>query len=341
MPPTKSELPIAAGADRTTPDSIVSVILAGAFGGALVPLLRISLAFTNQSLERPPEIGVAFWLAVVLLALLGAGVAWGFKETQTPKAIVLGLSLPSFLQIAVSDVSQKTVRHSERTAILPSIVSIAFAQAETRLDRSSVKLVPARSIEIATTNSTGYSAILFDSSGKQRATFKVLDERTFSSPIPDDAASIQFQAGESTSPHYSLSTNIGSATRFDLEVARAKQYGWWQAFGAVPTTKADISAKSREVKPPRPGAEGWVYLGTRNGDSWDTPYLAIQGNMAPTTGALSVVAFPTKLRPEPGSEGFSSGAIRAGSKLNILGFKSEDGTNYWAKVRTESSTAGR
>jgi hypothetical protein len=314
------------------PDPRWAILLAGAFGGVLTPLLRIGLAYTQQTKDRP-VVDFNYWLGALLLAALGAGVALAFKEARTQKAVILGLSLPAFLQVAISDVQRNAAKQASLNFSIPFVAS-AFAQ-EPSATAQSVSLSPARSIELSTGQSAhNYSATVFDATGKERATFNIQGDKFVSLPLPDDATSIQFSAGGTGSPKYPLSTETGAATAFEVTVDRTKTLSLLQALGADAKYKTTISATRNVILPPLSGAEGWVYLGKRKGASWETLYMSLPNQEVPEPGTPASVTFTLKLRSDAGTQYQSKGTLPTGTKLKVLDTKTSDGITYWAKVKT-------
>ncbi len=112
-----------------------------------------------------------------------------------PKAVLIGLSLPAFLQVQIAELQ----RNNNTTSVGPhfNFVASAYADDPPTVVPQATTLIPDRSIELSTGNSPqSYSAVLYDAAGKERATYAVDNKKFISLPIPDDATSIRFKSGD-------------------------------------------------------------------------------------------------------------------------------------------------
>lgn len=91
-----------------------TICLSGAFGGAAPNLFRIASDLTHGD-SLPTW---SYVIGVIIFAGMGAGIARFYKETDTKKAILLGLSIPAMFQNVANDVSSHSV---EAAMITPAI----------------------------------------------------------------------------------------------------------------------------------------------------------------------------------------------------------------------------
>jgi hypothetical protein len=74
-----------------------NAILSGAFGGIFTVLLPFSYALTNKTANVTADGLLGMIIGLIVIATLGAGLAFVTKETDLYKAFLIGMSLPSFL----------------------------------------------------------------------------------------------------------------------------------------------------------------------------------------------------------------------------------------------------
>ncbi len=80
--------------------------------------------------------------------------------------------------------------------------------------------------------------------------------------------------------------DIGAATAFEININKSKRFGIWQAFGGKSETHTTIAATRNVILPPAQGTEGWVYMGKRSGQSWQTLYMNLPSQGLPQPGTL-------------------------------------------------------
>jgi len=322
-----------------TPDLPRNILIAGAFGGALVPLTKMGLALVLMA--EPFNVHLSYWLGVLILGVLGAGVAWSFGETHRGKAIVLGISLPAFAQVAVTEgqkIIQERMKSPDAHSSAFSLVSSAYAQepSSPTPKPSSETLVPERSIELSTGDTARtYSAVLYTSQGKESITYKIDGKKFFFTSIPDDAFSIRFFTAVASSASYDLSKEIGVAIAFEITIP-TRSFSIIDAIGGTSPASNKITALRNIIIPPAKGTEGWIYLGKRAGQDWNSIYIKLPGNGIPKPNTPGSSLFTLRLRSGPATENRSIGTVPSGHGLTVLDTAaSADGTTYWARIRVE------
>ncbi|HEV2046593.1 MAG TPA: hypothetical protein VGQ95_08345 [Chthoniobacterales bacterium] len=253
--------------DNLPPDPIIYIIFAGAFGGMLAPLLRVALALVQQE-GANLDFKVPYWCGVLILGALGAGVAWGFRETKRQKAILLGLSLPAFLQLAVTDL-QRGADHAKKSPPIAStgfsFPSSAYAASDStplgsppKDDLAQPELL--RTLAVRSLNSeTDVSITFLDSSNNAKLTVALPAKKNLKVPIPDDASTVQFSVGDSASKPFPLPTSPRAVVAFDVKTNTRVGFGLGSAFGQRPTTTVDF-----EVTP----SGQYLFYGNGNGGQW-------------------------------------------------------------------------
>jgi len=79
-----------------------SILLSAAFGGISPNLFRLAVTLTQPNAELPQP---TYFLGLLIFALMGAGVAYIWEETNLKKAFYLGLGLPAFIQLSAGEIS--------------------------------------------------------------------------------------------------------------------------------------------------------------------------------------------------------------------------------------------
>lgn len=102
----------------------MAVLLSAAFGGISPNLFRLAVNLTQPNAELPQP---TYFLGLLIFALMGAGVAYIWEETNLKKAFYLGLGLPAFIQLSAGEISG-----TEMTAYfhreMPPVATAAPAQ---------------------------------------------------------------------------------------------------------------------------------------------------------------------------------------------------------------------
>lgn len=86
----------------------VKIGFCAGFGGTAPNLFRLATGMTKG--EGMPEL--TYLVGMMLFACIGAATALAFGETDTRKALFLGLGLPAMFQSAAQDVSAATIQSS-------------------------------------------------------------------------------------------------------------------------------------------------------------------------------------------------------------------------------------
>jgi hypothetical protein len=74
---------------------------AGAFGGIFPNVLRLAMILIANGEDKIPS--YTYLYGLILFAILGAGVVYFWQETDFKKAVYLGIGLPSFLQLGITN----------------------------------------------------------------------------------------------------------------------------------------------------------------------------------------------------------------------------------------------
>ncbi|HBJ86910.1 MAG TPA: hypothetical protein DDZ88_24235 [Verrucomicrobiales bacterium] len=321
------------------PDSPKTILLAGAIGGAAPSLLTLALNYTGKARTIDLSDLPFYLIGTLILSLLGTAVAWGFEEKNRKKAVMLGVSIPALLSVGIKSLPEEKGGKGLSALLDFSLVPSAYAQVVAPSSAPVVVTtpqasVPGRTIELSTgNNSHDYTAVLLNSQGKEILSSGLQGQKFLSIPLPEDASSVYFKSGDATTKQFPLSSKPGVATAFEIDIKTKRKLGFLQAFGVKPVVESTIDAEKREVTPPAPGTEGWVYLGKRTNNAWETLYAKLPSQEVPSANTKATVTFPLKLRSSPGSDNQLIGVLPAGHSFTILETKSDDQKIYWARVK--------
>lgn len=95
----------------------VAIALIAGFGGISPNLLRIAIALTDE--KKEVYVGLGYIIGLLLFAVMGAGVALIWGETDSKRAYYLGLGLPSLLQLATASAT-----HGQVPSIVPPVQGV-------------------------------------------------------------------------------------------------------------------------------------------------------------------------------------------------------------------------
>lgn len=195
------------------------IAIFGAFGGVAAPLLTMAQNLQNGGPNVP---SILSWLlGVLILGVLGGGIAVALRERTPVRALVLGLSLPATItslaknnQLLQEELGQPGASKSEITG---SLISAAFAQQSRTM---TVEDWP---------NSDRVSIIFYDAQGNAIGTPLPAPQLRSAVPVPDAAASIAVSAPDGRSLPKRL-----PPVNFKLDVEARSDFvrGFKSAFGA-------------------------------------------------------------------------------------------------------------
>lgn len=209
----------------------IPIMFAGAFGGSFANILGVAIALTKgEPLPQP-----SYLLAVVLFALLGAGVAAVFEETVLKKAFLLGIGLPSLLQLSIGNATAET--GTARRVGAPSayywLVSPVYAQ-------GALAEVPGRTLELSGVSERTPTELIFLSGQKE------VERRPWVStmqgskiPVPGAATHFRVEVAGDRSATEQLSTLANESSSMAVEVKESDWSGLLKGLGV-----RDIKDKS-------------------------------------------------------------------------------------------------
>lgn len=89
------------GLRRTRMNKKAAIALTAGFGGISPNVLKIALALTGKN-KVDASVDLGYGIGLLLFAILGAGVALIWRETDFRRAFYLGLGLPSLMQVGLT-----------------------------------------------------------------------------------------------------------------------------------------------------------------------------------------------------------------------------------------------
>jgi hypothetical protein len=313
-------------------------ILAGAFGGIAPNLLRVAISLTATQHKSVTDDPALYILGMIVLAVLGGAVALAWKETDLRKAVLLGVGLPSLLQIAGLESSRPASGPSGKpptqTAISFSVPLVSSAYAQTSAPVTTSPSFTGRTIDlVGDKNTPNYEVSFFQHDGQQLSTRNVTKPSMQTIEVPETATSFAIQRGNSTSPAYDLPKVPNSVKQVDVEIAPKKANGFLQALGFDGSSEYVINASVKNAKPLTAGTAGWSFLGQYSQTGWTTQYVKFEGgDHIPTSGEVGTVNLPLRVRDGASPQAKEVGVALAGQKLRISDVKDTGQGLYWASV---------
>jgi hypothetical protein len=218
----------------------IFILLSAAFGGISPNLLDLGISLTKGG-TLP---GWTYLIGLVIFAILGAGVAVIWKETDLKKAFYLGIGLPAFIQLSVSSVSQQNyAMHSFDKTSMFAFVSIANAQ-------DSDKKIEGRKITIVPNQSTTQYGVVFSSRDGSKKVLQEIDTpgaKTIG--VPDFASSIAIQKGASKSIEKKLPMEPNTSATIEVNTEKKTWSGLLQSIGVRKAPAYNIDLKTLPKKP--------------------------------------------------------------------------------------------
>lgn len=210
----------------------IPFLIAGAFGGSFANLLAVAIDLTkDKPLPQP-----SFFLAVALFAALGAGVTAVFEETVLKKAFLLGVGLPSLLQVSIGNVTnegQGAVKVQPRSGY-HLLVMPAYAQAP--------PAVHGRTLEVTGIAETTPFAVVFLSGQQEvgRLAWIIKDQGTRVA-VPDGATHYRIEVAGSPSTTEPLPSQPNAASTIRVGVEQDKWSGFLKGIGVRNVPEKSIS----------------------------------------------------------------------------------------------------
>lgn len=313
-------------------------VLAGAFGGIAPNLLRLAISFTAPQHVQVTDSPVLYAIGIGALAFLGAVIAALFRETNITKAVMLGVTLPSLLQVAGLQSSRPGGgtfdKPTNQAAISFSVPFVASAYAQTSESAPASPVITGRTIDlVGDRNTPNYKVSFFQHDGQQLSTRNVAKPSTQTVDVPDAATSFAIQRGTSTSPAYDLPKVPNSTKQVEVEIAPKKDNGFLQALGFDGSGEYVIKASLKDAKPLAAGTAGWSFIGHYSQTGWTTAYVKFEGqDHIPVPAEVGIVNFPLRVRDGASPQTKEIGVALAGQKLQISEVKDTGQGLYWASV---------
>ncbi len=212
--------------------------LAGAFGGIFPNLFSLGAKLLGGG-ELPH---VSYLLGMLIFALLGAGVVVFHKETIPQKAFLLGLSLPSFFQVGMNNVTRTP---SPESVLGLFSVSSLYAQ-DVQRDESEKEDGIKIKIKIENVQSNQDIKIVVTSSQngtEKKVVYKVTDAKSYDIKVPVKTEFVEI-TGEDVAP---LKLNIKDYKKKQLKL-KLKENMWsglLEAMGVANVKKYEVQEENK------------------------------------------------------------------------------------------------
>lgn len=201
--------------------SLPKACVVAGFGGMAPTIAKIASALVADPTMPLP--GTGMLVALALWFTVGAILALGLKERHVRNALLLGIAAPGIVTNITAGLDDKKVAGSRLSSI--SLISSATAQSNNPPAVDERKLVKF-STELGASHYNPASPISVyvekkNQPGKLTPIGSVYAGRETFLPVPADAKSIVFQAGDRTAkvdvpakPEYSVQLNVATKTTF-------------------------------------------------------------------------------------------------------------------------------
>jgi len=312
----------------------------------MTPLIPPLEEFLSKH-HYPPDFGIIYGITAVVLGGVGALMVWLLKETDTKKAIVLGLSLPAFFTTLVGagdkgDDKPITAPSTINTDSKGAIGILSFfaptAYADDAVPDTQLATKRDRTIEIVIDRQRfPYRAELLDAGEQVVEAFDVAseDSELVSRTIPSNAVAVRFASGDSVSEKVSFKdAPAGSTVSIVLDATFERKFSFAQALGRAPENNATFSTQL-EVRPKaKAGLQGWIYLGQHSVQGWSFRTVDASQASIPKAGDVLSVVFPVNIRDAMRSKHSRLDILSVGQKVKILEVNPNQQV-VWAKIEVQ------
>jgi len=214
------------------------VIIAGAFGGISPNILSLGIALTGGDTTMPEA---TYFFGLLIFAVMGAGMAFIWDETDLKKAFYLGIGLPSIIQIGVEKVTstnESNAAAEKNHAFLSFMVTPAVAQT---MDET----VAGRKLKIILPGKLSTAELVFCSSNDRYRERVPLDQSTSIGvvDIPQRATRFAIKVGTSMSLYETLPALRDDTTAIQVMVSEKSWSGFKQALGVSAIDQYQIDLK--------------------------------------------------------------------------------------------------
>lgn len=319
------------------------LLIAGFVGGTIAPLMRLIKEYFEVG-AITKSIPVETWIFALCFGSLGALLVRIFQETDAKKAFAFGITLPSFL-IAIS---AKAPEHDDKPTTTPppalspaspalqngaAFFSFFAPSAIAQQPGGGAVNAPDRTIEIVTVDGVfAFKADILGANGQVLTTITSDGTRGMltATPIPAGASAIRFTGNDAASRTVNFPENrAGTVVGIALRAKKEKSVGIGTIFGRGEDVKTSYEPEI-DIRDKAPlGKEGWIFLGTREGERWKFQTLAGPG--IPVAGQTYRVVFPVNLRAQPGTDQGRIAILAAGQGATITEVKI-NGNSVWARA---------
>ena len=206
----------------------LSVLISAAFGGISPNLLNLGISLTKGG--TLPE--WTYIIGLMVFAILGAGVAAVWKETDLKRAFYLGIGLPTLIQLNVNSVYQQdyTISSIDKTAMF-TFVSTVNAQDLNPIEGRKIEfIVPNQSI-------AQYDVVFLSRDSSKKLLQKINIAGRVIIDVPDFASFIVIGKGFSKSAKVRLPQEPNTIITIEVSMKKKKWSGFLQSIGIrrVPT----------------------------------------------------------------------------------------------------------
>ena len=224
------------------------VLLSAAFGGISPNLFRLAVSLTEGDAELPQ---LSYFLGLLIFALMGAGVAYIWEETNLKKAFYLGLGLPAFIQMSTGEISSTEVAASFMQQPAP----VSSGQLTENQTAYPIRIIPAsmwqdstRTLTITLEKYIPKYTIIFSSDEDilEKIVRTRPKELSKSFPIPSFATRFQIKVSSSVSEPQPIAPEPGAILKYRVTVEESMWKGFLQALGFRDGTGLTIIVQKEE-----------------------------------------------------------------------------------------------
>ncbi len=311
-------------------------VIAGFCGGA-APIVA-NLAKTLVSEGSPGNFNHWTILGLVMFGVLGAFVAYFIENTDPKKAFVSGISAPAMITLLATPQQSQLQENTDVQNNVPNAIGMIFFGSSVHAqeaDPAPPDPVEAenRSFEISSETSLNELHIAILDENGHEILGKNLNGRDFQQiDLPAEASSYQISSEIGTTDNRPLAHEPDSTLYLSIRTRSERKPAIRQIFGL--SSKVEESYRLREEPVQRVPASttGWVFMGVRSGDVWQSLYLDLPVDMSsdaiPSPGTLVRPNFPLNIRPEPNGDELL-GTLRVGQVIRISEVRNTGENKYW------------
>jgi hypothetical protein len=245
-------------------------LIAAGLGATAPNLFKLAVVLTGGPVKMPGAgYALTYSLGLVVMAAIGVGIAFAFKETNMRKAFFIGLGLPSFLQVSMSNLSAvkesaavvtaapavATAKPGDSASLPVGFIGVAYAdehvrtaQVGRRTATPAAHTVPVKTLNIETAGDKKPDGIIFYTADKKVIQSLPAQDQSGGAAqvtVPPNAQSFAVQYDDVVSQPVALEPTANPEQNVSVNIEQKTWSGLLRAVGYNSAPKYEVGVEKK------------------------------------------------------------------------------------------------